>query len=55
MSKTIYKLTKQEFLQAIADFLTKKYGMSEKFEANLNMQIDPITGGIIAEVKERQR
>ncbi len=50
MGKTIYKLTRQELLQALADYLSKKYGMREAFKAELSAQVDSKTGAVIVEV-----
>jgi hypothetical protein len=49
--RTTYKLTRLELLQALADYLTKKYGISDRHEAGMSAQIDPITGGVIVDVK----
>lgn len=48
----IYKLTKAEFLQAIADYLTKKYYITDEYESDMNLQIDGKTGGLIVTAKK---
>lgn len=49
----IYRLTKNELLQALADFITKKYEMYEPQAMDMNVQMDARSGNITIEVKPR--
>ena len=52
MSTQIYKLSRDEVNQALADYITKKYAISDKQEAtmDLNIQADESRNTLLATV-----